>query len=326
MSLVNPKVEEQFIINPNKNLLSAFIFSFTLLIYNEMILSLISDVLCKIRIFIFIFLVIIIIEPSAIYSQNINYDSMVFIPPNEFIMGLDDKNCNCPEYPAHKVNLNGFYIDVFEVTNAQYEKFIEANGYNDSTLWTPEGWLFRLKNNINLPKFWYDDNYGLKNPNRPVVGISWYEAYAYAKWKGKRLPTEAEWERSARGNQQSILKPIYPWGTDEPDLNRCNYGYIYGNTLYGGTKDVGSFETGKSPDGIYDMAGNVSEWCFDWYKFDYYSETSSDNPQGPEYGEYKSVRGGSWLYYKRFIRTTTRDFAEPNTRSNIIGLRCARTP
>jgi formylglycine-generating enzyme required for sulfatase activity len=263
--------------------------------------------------------------PLAI-SQTTNYDSMVYIAPNEFLMGLDDKDCNCPEYPAHKVVLDGFFMDVYEVTNAQYEKFIEAKGYLDSSLWTPEGWLFRLKTNISVPKFWYDDNYGLRNPNRPVVGLSWYEAYAYAKWKGKRLPTESEWERAARGNQQSILKPLYPWGFDEPDLNRCNYGYIYGNTLYGGTKDVGSFESGKSPDGIYDMAGNVSEWCYDWYQSDYYFNTPLDNPQGVDKSEYKCVRGGSWLYYKRFIRVTTRDFSEPTTRSNIIGFRCAKTP
>jgi iron(II)-dependent oxidoreductase len=275
----------------------------------------------KSKIFFVIFLVIILNQDKN-YSQEINYDTLILIPGGEFFMGYNEKDCQCYEHPVHKVYLDAFYIERYEVTNAQFNKFILAGGYCDSTFWTPAGWNFKNKRNLNLPKFWDDENFGIKNPNKPVVGISWYEAYAYAKWAGKRLPTEAEWERAARG----IDKRLYPWGNEKPDETRCNFGYIYGNTLTGSTKDVGSYENGKSPEGLYDMAGNVSEWCYDWYDLNYYAISPQENPQGPERGEFKSVRGGSWFYFIRFMRATARDFAEPSTRSNIIGFRCAKTP
>jgi formylglycine-generating enzyme required for sulfatase activity len=256
------------------------------------------------------------------HAQEINYDTLILIPAGEFTMGYSDKNCQCYEHPVHKVSLDAFFIDKFEVTNQRFEKFILAGGYCDSNLWTPIGWNFKNILNLTAPKFWDDENFGIKHPDKPVVGISWYEAYAYAKWAGKRLPTESEWERAARGTD----KRLYPWGNDKPDETRCNFGYIYGNTLSGSSKIVGSYENGKSPDGLYDMAGNVSEWCNDWYNLNYYSVSPFENPQGPENGEFKSVRGGSWFYFIRFMRVTYRDFAEPSTRSNIIGFRCAKTP
>jgi iron(II)-dependent oxidoreductase len=268
------------------------------------------------------FLYLLILHPLNLYGQILNADTMIFIPSGEFTMGSNEKECQCNDYPVHKLTLDGCFIDKFEVSNALFKRFIDAGGYCDSTLWTPEGWLFRNRNQLNFPKFWNDENFGIKYPNKPVVGVSWYEAYAYAKWAKKRLPTEAEWERAGRGTD----KRLYPWGNDKPDETRCNFGYIYGNTLSGTTKDIGSYEDGKSADGLYDMAGNVSEWCSDWFDINYYSYSPNENPQGPPIGEFKCVRGGSWFYYARFMRVAARDFAEPSTRTNIIGFRCAKTP
>ena len=257
-----------------------------------------------------------------LFSQEKNYKDEILIPRESFIMGNNDKECQCYEFPTHEVFLDSFYIDKYEVINSQFQQFIDANGYCDSSFWTPHGWRYIQKMNITRPKFWDDENFGNNYPNKPVVGINWYEAAAYAKWAGKRLPTEAEWERAAR----STDKRIYPWGNEKPDESRCNFGYIFGSTLNSSTKEVGSYELGKSKDGLYDMAGNVCEWCNDWYNIDYYSKSPTDNPQGPESGEFKCLRGGSWFLYIRFMRVTARDFAEPETRNNFTGFRCARTP
>lgn len=256
------------------------------------------------------------------FSQEKNFSEEILIPHGQFVMGNNDKECQCYEYPAHSILLDSFYIDKYEVTNYRFKEFIDANGYCDSTYWTPVGWRFRQKLNLLQPKYWDDENFGINQPNKPVVGISWYEASAFAKWAGKRLPTEAEWERAAR----STDKRPYPWGSEKPDGERCNFGYIFGSTLNSSTKVAGSYELGKSQDGLYDMAGNVSEWCNDWYNTDYYSKSPKENPQGPQYGDFKCLRGGSWYLYARFMKVTARDFGEPETRTNFTGFRCARTP
>ena len=268
------------------------------------------------------FIFILFFIKSFSYSQIKNYDDEVLIPSGNFWMGNNDNSCNCYEIPIHQVFLDSFYIDKYEVTNAQFKKFIDANGYCDSTFWTPIGWRFKLQYNLTKPKFWDDENFGIKHPNKPVVGISWYEAWAYAKWAGKRLPTEAEWERAAR----YLDNRLFPWGNEEPDESRCNFGYIFGSTLNASTKEVGSYELGKSEEDIYDLAGNVSEWCNDWYDIGYYSKSPKENPQGPEDGKYKVVRGGSWFLYKNYMRVSSRDFALPSSRTKFIGFRCARTP
>ncbi len=268
------------------------------------------------------YLILLICLNYSAFSQEKNFGEEVLIPAGEFWMGNNDKQCQCYEHPMHQVKLDAFYIDKYEVTNNRFKLFIDDNGYCDSTFWTPVGWRFRQKHNLLYPKFWEDENFGINHPNKPVVGISWYEAAAFAKWAGKRLPTEAEWERAAR----STDKRIFPWGDDKPDDTRCNFGYFFGSTLNASTKDVGSYEAGKSPDGLYDMAGNVSEWCNDWYNIDYYANSPTDNPQGPVSGEFKCLRGGAWYLYVKYMRVTARDFADPENRNNFTGFRCARTP
>jgi formylglycine-generating enzyme required for sulfatase activity len=270
----------------------------------------------------YVFIFLFFINSNFSFSQTGKYYEEIIIPAGRFIMGSNDNQCQCYDFPAHEVFLDSFYIDKYEVTNAQFKLFIDDNGYCDSSYWTPIGWRFIVKNEILEPRFWNDENFGINQPNKPVVGISWYEAYAYAKWAKKRLPTEAEWEKSTGADGRRL----YPWGNEKPDITRCNFGYFFGNTLNSSTKDAGSYELGKSKYGLYDMSGNVSEWCNDWHHKDYYSKSPKENPQGPQSGTYKCLRGGSWFLYVRFMRISARDFAEPEIRKNYIGFRCARTP
>ncbi len=239
---------------------------------------------------------------------------MVYIPAGEFIMG-SDKGDN-DEKPQHTVYLDAFYIDKYEVTNAQYRTFMEAGGYDNRTFWTDEGWNFIKSNNITQPKFWRDKKFN--QPNQPVVGVSWYEASAYARWAGKRLPTEAEWEKASRGTDGRN----WPWGDE--------FISTYANTSgrddgYMWPAEVGSYPQGESPYGVYDMAGNVWEWVADWYDSGYYSSSPSRNPEGPQYSEYKVRRGSSWDLGGATARCADRGFGPPNSRGFSIGFRCAKS-
>lgn len=218
------------------------------------------------------------------------------------------------ETPAHEVFLDAFYIDVYEVTNAQYKKFIDATGHK-------------------APDFWNSSA-----PNQPMVRVNWYDASAYAKWAGKRLPTEAEWEKAARGR---LVGKKFPWGDQNPDGSQCNFGdrnasfsiggikyeivgSIGGKKLIDGYEDtapVGSF----SPNGygLYDMAGNVSEWCADWYDSRYYANSPRINPKGPDGGKEKVIRGGSCDAIPFLLRVAWRDKDTPDRPGYDRGFRCA---
>jgi sulfatase modifying factor 1 len=203
---------------------------------------------------------------SSIVSMPFGLTGMVLIPAGEFQMGdsLDGKSW---ALPVHTVYLDAFYIDKCEVTNAQYKKFMDAKGYK-------------------APSYWNDPNYNA--PNNPVVGVSWYDAKAYADWAGKRLPTEAEWEKSARGG---LVGKRYPWGDDITHDN-ANYDSTGGKDIWEYTSPIGSFAPNGY--GLYDMAGNVYEWCADWYYSDYYASSPKSNPKGPSSGVGAVLRGGSW--------------------------------
>lgn len=232
---------------------------------------------------------------------------MVLVPAGEFTMGSNEGNDD--ERPVHRIHLDAYYIDKYEVTVGQYGEFLDANSFDPPPSWTT----------MAQPSY----------ENRPVVNVDWKDANNYCRWAGKRLPTEAEWEKAARGTDQRI----YPWGNDPPTPQRANYGKTTWNN-HTALVPVGQLEDGKSPYGIYDLAGNVWEWVSDWYDPDYYTNSPLRNPTGPEAGKYKVMRGGSWDLVPENLRSSRRDFNvmsttdydSPAYRNFNSGFRCAKSP
>ncbi len=229
---------------------------------------------------------------------------MVLIPAGTFIMGIND--IKVEQRPSHEVYLNPYYIDRYEVTNAQYYEFLD---YIKKTGDHSKCHKDEPISKDHTPLNWEDDYYNY--PEYPIVRVDWYDAYAYAAWAGKRLPTEAEWEKAARGTDERR----WPWG-DEWDFKKCNIG---------DPKSVGSYEEGKSVYGCYDMAGSVGEWCADWGDMLYYTKSPKNNPKGPEKGENKIIRGGSrFANIGILLRCTARKAMNPNLGNKGVGFRCAK--
>jgi formylglycine-generating enzyme required for sulfatase activity len=224
---------------------------------------------------------------------------MVLVPAGEFMMG-DATSGENDERPAHSVYLNAYHIDQYEVTTARYAKLSKAENRSE-------------------PKYW-SVNVMSDHASKPVVGVDWDDAAAYCAWAGKRLPTEAEWEKAARGTDQRL----YPWGSAAPSLTSANFGHCCDFKEYGALTDVGSFEQGKTPYGAYDMAGNVWEWVGDWYSENYYAKSSARNPKGPSIGEYRVIRGGSWTSGPVGVRSADRVRNPLPKRTADIGFRCAQ--
>lgn len=239
----------------------------------------------------------------ANYPIESEYEQMVNVPEGEYAVGTKDGPSD--EEPQRTVRLSGYSIDKFETDFAQYYGFVAATGYRKPRL---AGYL--VVGSENLPAF--------LGPHSPVVGVSWADADAYCRWKGKRLPTEAEWETAARGGTQRA----WPWGNDEvaananlvDDVDRVKF-----------TAPSGSFPKDQSPLGVYDMAGNVMEWVADWYQEDYYRVMPALDPAGPTSGESKVIRGASWNDSVKRATTTTRFKTFPEYRDVTIGFRCAKS-
>ncbi len=251
-----------------------------------------------------------------------------------FLMGSDpkkDKEVFDREQPQHEVRLSAYCISRYPVTNAQYRAFVEDGGYMEKwrQCWTKEGWKWKEEKKITTPAT-YGGTFDL--PNHPVVGVSWYETSAFCHWltlrlqrQGElseehvvRLPTDAEWEKAARGDDGRI----YPWGDEQITPEHANY---Y-DTGLGVTSTVGCFPRGKSPYGCEEMAGNVYEWCLDWFDENYYSESPKENPQGPETGSFRVIRGGFWGVVARYCRSAYRSYGLPDLRDYGFGFRLLRTP
>lgn len=255
-----------------------------------------------------ILFVLILMAPWIAMSEP--PEGMVLVPAGEFTMGTDDPNAPDDQRPARKVNVDAFYIDKHEVTNAQFQEFILADGYKTRKYWTKEGWDFiqkerylyidiaRVPYRIESP-LGFDRNIVSTEPDHPVIGVSWYEASAYAKWAGKRLPTEAEWEKAARGTDARL----YPWG-NKFDFSKLNYFPTYKKL-----SPVGSYPEGASSYGVLDMAGSVAEWC-------------ADSLQD---GNIKVVRGGNWSSIRKNLRCPSRVKKSPSYRYYTVGFRCTKS-
>ncbi len=221
-------------------------------------------------------------------------EGMALIPGGEFIMGFAGEGDHSPQ---HAVRVDTFWIDTHEVTNAEY-------------------YTFCVETERKLPEFWGTDTFrsGPGYPDHPVTGVSWYDAHDYAEWCGKRLPTEAEWEYAARGG---LVGNSYP-NADTLKPEDANYT----KSEQGGTLPVGSYPANGY--GLYDMAGNVVEWVGDWYQEDYYGASPVQNPEGPEKGKFRVIRGGGWHSGPGCVRVYFRNGLPANWLDFNVGFRCAR--
>jgi formylglycine-generating enzyme required for sulfatase activity len=241
------------------------------------------------------------------HEDKVNGGRMRLIPAGTFLMGSPDRRS---ERPVHEVYLDSFYMDECEVTNEQWQRFIQAN---------PEwqkGKISKRYHDGNYLKDWSGSKYPAGKGKHPVVYVSWFAASAYAKWLGKRLPTEAEWEKAARGPRGYK----YSYG-DRYDATKGNTGGTVGGTIR-----VASYQ--PSDYGLYDMTGNVLEWCSDWFGDYYYAGGPKRNPKGPQEGQSRVMRGGSWNYSESRCTTTFRFFPVPPTAHRVctdfIGFRCTK--
>jgi len=262
----------------------------------------------------------------------------VLVPAGEFWMGntaaeverLKKEDCKVPgpsveqcerEAPRHRVHLDAYYIDRYEITNALFERFVRATNHRTSAEQEGDAGVSLQKDGqwewAKVPGATWRTPSGPGTkapPDHPVVNVSWEDAQAYCRWAGKRLPTEAEWEKAARGTDGRR----YPWG-EIWESSRAN-GAITVKT----TSPVGSYPTGVSPFGAHDMSGNVWEWVSDWFAKEYYASSPERNPTGPPSGSLHPVRGGSWVPNPTFLRSTSRLVYSPTNRYSDLGFRCAK--
>jgi sulfatase modifying factor 1 len=285
-------------------------------------------------------------------SKVISKEDMILIEGGGFLMGTDrsDGFSSDGESPVHKVKLESFYIDPYSVTNAKFTEFIDDTGYKTEA--EKFGWSFvfysflspQIAQTVNQvvqnAPWWYPvEGAYWKHPegpdskidqrmDHPVIHISWNDAQAYCRWAGKRLPTEAEWEYAARGG---LEQKTYPWGNKlKPNgKHRCNIWqgeFPKTNTRqdgYLGTAPVNSYLPNRY--GLYNVVGNVWEWCSDWFNPAYYNEDYNDNPKGPSSGTARVMRGGSYLCHNSYCnryRVAARSSNTPDSSSGNIGFRC----
>ena len=262
-------------------------------------------------------------------------DSMVqmYVPAGEFEMG---SNAYDDEKPIHAVTLDAFWIDQTEVTNAMFAEFVLATGYETDAELDGDSYVYQDGEWNNLSGADWQHPQGPANSlsgleDHPVVHVSWNDAQSYCEWTGRRLPTEAEWEKAARGADGRK----YPWGDQDVAGNLLNFadrnldvGWADTNVDdgYEFTAPVGSYPAGASPYDVFDMAGNVWEWVADWYDENYYGDSPSSNPEGPVSGNYRILRGGSWGNNDRDVRSANRRWNSPDGSRRYLGFRCARSP
>jgi len=285
-------------------------------------------------------LCIILLSATAVFCSeapppvNDGYGDYLLVSAGEFLMGDNFNEGNSDEIPVHKVYLDAYYIGKYKITNGDYKKFMEDGGYSNADYWTADG----FGEYGSEPEFWHsphDKGGGTDgSDNYPVVGVSWFEAMAYCVWLSEktghtyRLPTEAEWEKAARGADQKR----YAWG-NEIDKYHANYDYGQErNTMVltpvgyfdGSSRDGFNTDNNASPYGAYDMTGNVSEWCLDWYDMEYYSYSPEKNPRGPDAGDSRVLRGGGYVDSAYYQRMAQRHKTGAHFKGYKTGFRCVR--
>lgn len=234
------------------------------------------------------------VEIQLLMAEDDPRQKMNYIPAGSFPMGSRDEAGPSNERPWHPVHLAAFFIDPFPVTNLHYLEFVRQSAHGP-------------------PPHWSGDTFPTGLDNHPVTNVSWQDAQVYASWSGARLPTEAEWEKAARGTDALT----YPWGDRFVEGEQCNSGNMVGTTT-----PVDEFPAGRSPYGVWDMAGNVYEWCSDYYDEAYYQNSPATNPQGPEDGRERVLRGGSFQQTRAALHCSHRSGTVETCGREDIGFRC----
>ncbi len=240
--------------------------------------------------------------PGVGATRTSQKDDMVlmYVPAGEFKMGTTPiESTLINEKPQHVVFVDAFWMDKTEITNARYALCV-----NDGKCAPPT-----LTQSATRPRYYGNLDFN----NYPLIGLTWDEAKNYCAWAGQRLPTEAEWEKAARG----VTNWTYPWGNTSPDSTVLNFGRMIGDT-----SEVNKYPKGSSQYGIWDLAGNVSEWIADWYDEKYYEASPAKNPTGAATGQTRVVRGGAWDFPPQGLRAAQRQGANPLTRAYNVGFRC----
>lgn len=258
--------------------------------------------------------------PSLVASSEANLqEQMIRIEAGEFEHGNNSIDALDNERPVHRVTLEAYWIDRYPVTCGQYRAFMESGGYQNPNWWSDAGWEWLQRQVVTQPLYWSD------NPlwdNHPVCGVSWYEAEAYARFAGKRLPTEAEWEKAASWDLAVGRRRTYPWGEAAPDAQQCNHDNVVGQTT-----PVDAYPEGQSAYGCYDMLGNVWEWTasvfqgyegFVSYPYAGYSRVYFD-------GQHRVLKGGSWATRPWALRSGFRNWYYPGIHQILAGFRCAKS-
>ena len=240
---------------------------------------------------------------------------LLLVPAGPFVRGSKADEGHDNERPQKKIKISGFYIDKTEVSTAQYLRCVEA-GKCQQPAWAEPGCKYNLKTGRKKTYV------GFVGKRQPIVGVDWDDADAYCRWVGRRLPTEAEWEKAARG----IDGRTYPWGSKPPTCARAAFDRGEGNHCRKKTAQVTAYRRGRSPYGALNMAGNVWEWVADRNDDRYYEKAPDKDPPGPSTGDDRVMRGGSWNTVQNGLRCAYRITYVPAWRSRDLGFRCAMTP